>query len=97
MSLELDYELRSRGPASLGADALDKLVSLSRFSSVSPPSPSIRAHSAQPSPPRPPVSAHPAPPPADVMGEQPNAALQATLDALAATLTTLQTSVESNT
>jgi hypothetical protein len=31
------------------------------------------------------------------MGEQPNAALQATLDALAATLQTLQTSVEANT
>ena len=31
------------------------------------------------------------------MGEQPNAALQATLDALAATLKTLQTSVEANT
>ena len=31
------------------------------------------------------------------MGEQPNAALQATLDALAATLKTLHTSVEANT
>jgi len=31
------------------------------------------------------------------MGEQPNAALQATLDALAATLQTLHTSVEANT
>ena len=95
MNLEHDYELHSHGLASMGANAVDNLVSRSRPSSSSTPPPP-QAHSTPSSSSTASATSRPLLPHVVAMGDQATK-LQCTLDVLAATLQTLQASIEANT
>jgi len=96
------YELRSQGPATLGADALDNLVSRSRSSSsrsADPPTaaPALAAAPAPSAPATPPPVAAPtsslAATPPTLMAEPSNADLAKLIAGLSSTITSLQADV----